>query len=72
MIKFVIFIGFGLVIYNLGTALFHLVSKKGSSKKLLGALAMRVAISVAIFALIIIAHLLGLIEPTGIQMAIEE
>tara|TARA_B100000963_G_C22625047_1_gene671905 strand:+ start:222 stop:440 length:219 start_codon:yes stop_codon:yes gene_type:complete len=72
MVKMVIFIGFGLVVYNLGVALYHLVGSKGSSKTLLRALAMRVAISILIFSLIITAHLLGLIEPTGIKLTVQD
>ena len=68
MIKIIILIGFSLIIYNLGTALFHLVSKKGSSKKLLTALALRVAFSIVVFCLILLAHLGGMIEPTGISL----
>ena len=42
MIKILILIAFGLIIYNMGKALFNLVSSKGSSKNLLKALALRV------------------------------
>jgi hypothetical protein len=68
MVKVAILFGFILVIFNLANGLFHLVSKKGNSKKLLKALAFRVLFSILIFLLIISAHFFGYIEPTGINL----
>jgi len=68
MFKFFIFFGFVLIIYNLGTALFHLVSSKGSSKKLIKALAMRVCFSILVFISILLAYYFGLIEYTGVPV----
>ena len=49
MIKILILIAFGLIIYNMGKALFNLVSSKGNSKNLLKALALRVLFSISLF-----------------------
>ena len=68
MIKILILIAFGLIIYNMGKALFNLVSSKGSSKNLLKALALRVLFSVLLFCMILIAHLAGFIDPTGVSL----
>ena len=68
MIKILILIAFGLIIYNMGRALFNLVSSKGSSKNLLKALAFRVLFSVLLFCMILIAHFAGFIDPTGVSL----
>ena len=68
MIKILILIAFGLIIYNMGKALFNLVSSKGSSKNLLKALALRVLFSVLLFCMILIAHFAGVIDPTGVSL----
>ena len=68
MIKILILIAFGLIIYNMGKALFNLVSSKGSSKNLLKALAFRVLFSVLLFCMILIAHFAGFIDPTGVSL----
>ena len=68
MIKILILIAFGLIIYNLGKALFNLVSSKGNSKNLLKALALRVLFSILLFCMILIAHFTGFIDPTGISL----
>jgi uncharacterized membrane protein len=72
--KIVIAIAFVLIIGSLASALFFLMRGKrndknetiGSSKRTMQALALRVGLSVALFALILVAHKLGWIEPTGI------
>ena len=68
MIKILILIAFGLIVYNMGKALFNLVSSKGSSKNLLKALAFRVLFSVLLFCMILIAHFAGFIDPTGVSL----
>ena len=68
MIKILILIAFGLIIYNMGKALFNLVSSKGSSKNLLKALVLRVLFSVLLFCMILIAHFAGFIDPTGVSL----
>lgn len=54
------------IIVSLGSGLFHLVSDKGESKRMVKALTVRIALSVALFVLLFIAWKQGLIEPHGI------
>jgi hypothetical protein len=53
-------------VISLGTALYHLGSGKGDSKKLLRALTIRIALSVVLFAVLMIAWRAGLITPRGL------
>jgi apolipoprotein N-acyltransferase len=66
MIKFLIIACLLAIIVSLGSGLFHLVNDKGDSKKMVKALTVRVALSVALFILLIIAWSQGLIQPHGI------
>jgi hypothetical protein len=54
------------IIASLGTGLFHLVGDKGSSKKMVNALTVRVVLSITLFVLLFIAWRQGLIQPHGI------
>jgi hypothetical protein len=54
------------IVVSLGSGLFHLVNDKGESKKMVRALTIRVALSVALFVLLFIAWSQGLIEPHGL------
>jgi hypothetical protein len=65
--KILIAIAFVLIVASLGSALFYLMRDKGTSNKTVGALALRVGFSVALFVFLIIAHQLGWIETTGIR-----
>jgi hypothetical protein len=55
------------IVLSLGSGLFHLVNDKGESKKMVRALTVRIALSVALFILLFIAWSQGLIEPHGLQ-----
>jgi len=55
------------IVASLGKGLFHLVDDKGDSKKMVNALTVRIALSVALFILLFIAWRQGLIQPHGIQ-----
>jgi cytochrome bd-type quinol oxidase subunit 2 len=55
------------IVFSLGTALFHLSSGKGDSKKMVRALTVRVALSVALFVILMVAWAMGLISPHGIS-----
>lgn len=55
------------IVISLGSALFHLVTDKGDSKKMVRALTLRIGLSVALFLLLMGAWAVGLIEPRGIQ-----
>ena len=53
------------IVASLGSALFHLMTDKGESKKMVRALTIRVALSVGLFLVLMIAWALGLIQPLG-------
>ena len=63
LIKPLIVIVLVAIVISLGSALFHLSSGKGDSKKLLRSLTVRIALSVALFILILLASRFGLITP---------
>ncbi len=54
------------IVASLGSALFHLSRKTGDSRKLARDLTIRVALSVGLFILLLIAWHMGLIEPHGL------
>ena len=53
-------------VVSLGSALFHMMTDKGDSKKMVKALTIRVALSVGLFILLLIAWANGLIQPHGL------
>ena len=55
------------IVVSLGSGLVHLVNDKGESKKMVRALTIRIALSVALFILLFIAWSQGLIQPHGLQ-----
>lgn len=65
--KILVAIAFILIIASLGSALLFLMKDKGKSNRTVKALAFRVGFSITLFVLILIAHQLGWIQPTGIR-----
>lgn len=55
------------IVGSLGSALFHLMTDKGQSKKMVRALTLRVALSVGLFVVLMGAWALGLIQPSGLR-----
>ena len=55
------------IIGSLGSALFHLSSGKGDSRKMARALTVRVGLSVVLFILLMLAWYNGLITPHGLR-----
>ena len=53
------------IVISLGSGMYHLMTDKGASKKMVKALTLRVALSVGLFILLLIAWSQGLIEPHG-------
>jgi cytochrome bd-type quinol oxidase subunit 2 len=53
------------IVFSLGSALFHLMTDKGDSKKMVRALTLRVALSVGLFLALMAAWAAGLIQPLG-------
>lgn len=65
-IKILIVVILFAIVASLGSALFHLSSGKGDSKKMARALTIRVGLSLVLFILLIIAYYNGLITPHGV------
>ncbi|MGK5053215.1 twin transmembrane helix small protein [Janthinobacterium sp. RB2P8] len=65
--KILVAIAFILILGSLGSALFFLMRDKGKSNRTVQALALRVGLSITLFLLILLAHYLGYIQPTGIH-----
>lgn len=53
------------IVVSLGSGMFYLVNDKGGSKKMVTALTLRVALSIALFILLFIAWSQGLLQPHG-------
>jgi Protein of unknown function (DUF2909) len=66
-IKILIVIILFAIVASLGSALFHLSSGKGDSKKMARALTIRVGLSLVLFILLIVAYYNGLITPHGVS-----
>jgi len=64
--KIIVLILLAIVLIALGSALYHLVSNKGDSDKLLKSLTWRIGLSVFIFILLFIGQAIGLITPHGL------
>jgi hypothetical protein len=54
------------IIVSLGSGLFHLVNDKGQSNRMINALTVRIALSVALFVLLFVAWRMGMLQPHGI------
>lgn len=65
--KIAVAIAFVLILASLGSALFFLMRDRGKSNRTVQALALRVGLSITLFLLILLAHKLGYIQPTGIR-----
>jgi hypothetical protein len=66
--KIAVAIAFILILGSLGSALFFLMRDKGRSNNTVRALAVRVALSITLFLLILLAYKLGYIQPKGIRI----
>ncbi|WP_129782527.1 twin transmembrane helix small protein [Peristeroidobacter soli] len=65
MVKFVIIACLVAIVLSMASSLFYLVTDKGSSKKMVNALSVRVGLSVLLFVLLLLAWSQGLITPKG-------
>lgn len=55
------------IVASLASGLFHLVSDKGESNKMVSALTVRIVLSVALFVLLFIAWRTGMLQPHGLN-----
>lgn len=66
LIKIVIIILFLLIILNMSFALFSMMKGKSNNKKTVKALTWRIALSLVLFIILVIAYLTGHIQPHGL------
>jgi hypothetical protein len=67
LIKILIVVVLVAIILSLFSGLFHLVREEGESKRMVNALTVRIALSVALFILLFIAWYAGLITPHHVR-----
>jgi cytochrome bd-type quinol oxidase subunit 2 len=67
LIKILIVVVLLAIILSLFSGLFHLVKEEGESKRMVNALTVRIALSVALFILLFIAWRMGLITPHHVR-----
>ena len=65
MVKFFVIACLVAIVLSMASSLFYLVTDKGSSKKMVNALSIRVGLSVLLFVLLMLAWSQGLITPKG-------
>ncbi len=66
-LKILLVVGFLIVIlWNLGAGLYYMLVDKGQSKRTVNALTRRIALSVALILIIILAIAMGWITPHGV------
>ena len=66
--KLLIIAVFLAIIYNLGAALFHMMTDKGQSGKMANSLTWRIGLSVGLILLIILAQYTGFIQLHGVTV----
>ena len=69
LIRILVIVVLVAIVASLGSALFHLSRKAGDPRKLARDLTIRVALSVMLFVLLMIAWHFGLIAPHGLATA---
>ncbi len=66
--KVVIVVIFLAVIYNLGAALYHMMTDKGASGRTARSLTWRIGLSVGLILLVMLGIYTGVIEPHGVRV----
>jgi hypothetical protein len=66
LIKVAVIVVLVAIVASLGVALYHLATDRGESRKLVQSLTVRIALSVVLFLLLMLAWRLGLIHPHGL------
>jgi hypothetical protein len=69
LIRIVVLVVFLGILVSLGSALYQLTRANNDSRKMVRALTVRIGLSIVLFALLMLAWYLGLIEPHGIEMS---
>jgi FtsH-binding integral membrane protein len=66
MLKYVVILMLLLILASLGSGLFFLLRDQGGSSRTVKALTLRIALSVGLFVLLLLAYAAGLIKPHGL------
>jgi hypothetical protein len=66
LVKIAVVIVLFIILISLGSGLFFMIRDKGQSNRTIKALTLRIALSVGLFLLLLIAYATGLITPHGI------
>lgn len=66
LIKVAIFVVLAAIVVSLGSALYYLATGKGDSSKMVRSLTVRIVLSVLLFALLMAAWRMGIIQPHGV------
>jgi hypothetical protein len=65
--KTLVVVGFlALIVYNLGAALYYMLTDRGESKRSVNALTRRIGLSIALIALVAIGIATGFIQPHAV------
>jgi len=67
LIRILVFCLLAAILASLGTAFYHLSTGRGDSRKMLRALTWRIALSIALFLLLMVAWRFGYIAPHGLM-----
>ncbi len=67
MFKLFIVVVLFVILYTLGSALFHMAKGKGDPERMVRALTWRIGLSFGLFALIAVAYFMGWIEPQQVE-----
>ena len=65
--KIVIVLILGIIVASLGSALYHLLMDRERTQKTVRALTLRIALSLGLFLLLLMAFASGLIQPHGLK-----
>ncbi|KAA0212819.1 MAG: twin transmembrane helix small protein [Lautropia sp.] len=66
--KWIIVVGFALIIGSLASAMIFLIRDRGRTRNTVRALGFRVGFSIALFLFIVFAHWMGWIQSTGVPI----
>jgi hypothetical protein len=66
-VKIIVIAGLVAVVASLFSALYYLYHDRGQGKRLVRALALRVALSIALVVFLLVSYHLGWIAPTGLR-----
>lgn len=69
MFKLIVTLLLLVIVATLGQSMFFMVKDQGRSKRTVKALTIRITLSLALFGLLIVGYLTGMIHPHGIYVA---